>query len=137
MSRKIRERAENKKFLALLTKHGVKLADSSAGAVYAFYDDVVEHFEPMVERTTTERLSEILAAMSQTLREKYQEGAEVKLDVLMQDHGLDPAIRSDRARTQKFLKDSGLVQIIKAKPQTMVVKALTNGKTEASEEAPV
>lgn len=136
MSRKVRERAEMAKFGAIQSEFGIKLAEPMS--IFAYYAALVDHFSPIVMRSAKERLDEAWTKIFETVETEIAEGQEIKVEDLMRDAGLDPAIRSDKARTQRFLKDSGLVQIIKAHPEQMVKRlAKGNGKTEASGETPV
>jgi hypothetical protein len=86
-----------------------------------------KHFRPAVLRSAEEILKEAWAKIQEQLTE-LDDGADVNIDQMMLDHGLDPKVRSDHAKTRQFMKDSGLVQFQRGTPDRWV-KRLTDGRT--------
>jgi hypothetical protein len=83
-----------------------------------------QHFQPPVVRSE----AKILQAFFERLVERLsalEEDADVDVDKLMLEEGMDPKVRSDRQRTQKFLKDSGMMVQLPG-TQARWVKRMTN-----------
>jgi hypothetical protein len=85
------------------------------------------HFKPAVLRSAEEILKEAWTKMQEQLAE-LEDGADVDIEQMMLDNGLDPKIRSDATKTRQFVKDSGLVQFQRGTPDRWV-KRLTDGRT--------
>jgi hypothetical protein len=122
MSQKVRERAGMSWYGAWLEKYGFKPDFSSAARSF---DELVEYFSPTVLRTESEALQDIHFHMAEAIK-IIEDGMAVDTNALMKEHGLDPANRSDSAKTRLFLKESGLLQYKGPQPEQWV-RRITNG----------
>jgi hypothetical protein len=122
MSQKVRERAGMNWYGSWLERYGFKPDFSTAAKSF---DELVEYFSPTVIRSDIEALQDIHAHMAEAIK-ILEDGMSVDTNALMKEHGLDPANRSDSAKTRNFLKESGLLQYKGPQPEQWV-RRITNG----------